>query len=225
MSVKVKPTGTGITVREELHVDHRHGIGPEEEDALRKSIEGLGINVRSEARAFCEHVAGDRKVKWLEAAKRCATAQSDEEREQARAERDSLRQPDVDTPEWFAEKILEHLETADNQRAQGRQEDAARWDFQAGLTFGVAGMKFEWEDLALTGEKVTAGGKKGQEIAHGTVYDKRERWDLLQVEIDEARKLNPTTSRANVRRIVSAKTGASNSTLRRRTTDPIDRKK
>ncbi len=224
MSVKTKLVGTGITRREELHVEGTQGGAglaevAEEQRGHAALFASVAADPRDEARAFCEEIAGDRREKWPAAAKRMATAKTDEEREQARAERDEVRPPDVDTPEWFAEKILEQLDHAVDQRVMGRHDEAEQWAFLAGLLFGVAGVKFEWESDAMRGEKVRFGGKAGHEATHGTPEEKKARWDRHQTAVNEAREQNPAASKAEVRRIASEKTGVSVSTLRRHTTD------
>ncbi len=91
MSVKTKPIGTGITIREEIHVEGTQGGAglaevAEEQRGHAALFAGAAADPRDKARAACAEIAGDRREKWLAAAKRMATAKTDEEREDRYAE-------------------------------------------------------------------------------------------------------------------------------------------
>jgi len=191
MSVTKKEIGTGMTVRDEIHVNVKGGVGPEEEAAWAGMFGSAAADPVAMVRTICEEIAGDRRGN-----------------------------PQVDSEQWYAVKVLEHLDTAEAQRGLGRHEDAERWAFQAGLTIGIASMKFEWESVTMTGAEVIIGRKKGHRKMYGTQQERKDGYADLQAARDKARKLNPTASKAKVRRIVTKETGASDSTLRRHTTDP-----
>ena len=225
MSVTKKSIGTGITTRDETHIDLRNGVGPEEQEAMKALLEGAATDHLNETRAFCERLAGDRKAKRLEAMQRMEAAETQDERDEARAERDALPNPDVDSEQWYAEKVLTILNLADSERDQGRLHNASRYDFQAGVIFGEAGMKFAWEDHALRGQKVLQAARDGHALIHGTSAEKLARWAVYQLVMDEVRKRNPDASKNKILEIVMAETHASRSTLKRRTEDPGPRKK
>ena len=228
MTVSKKAVGTGITAREETLVRGGDGIGPEERQGLTELVQAASFNVLAEFQSMCQRIVGDLRERRLVAAKRMdaavervkgeATAETIEECEKAKAERNALY-PLEDSEQWFAEKVLEHLGRADRDRNMGRHDEASRWDFQAGLTAGIASAKFEWESTTMTGAKVIVGGKAGHEKAHGTNKEKKERWDELQTAVDKAREKNPASSKVEIRRLVSKEKGVSDSTLRRHTTD------
>ena len=231
MTVRKRDVGDGMTRRVETRVEgtgvstrfpgKRALMDPEDWRALGDILRTAGgEDPRSEVRATFEEIAGSRRERWLDANERMTTAKTDEEREQARAERDALPLPPEDSEQWWAEKALEHLDYAGKCRSMGQHDDAERYAFQAGLTAGIAAMKFEWESITMTGARVRLGGKDGHRKAHGTQKEKEARWERLQVAVKEAREQNPAASKAEVRRIVSEKTGASISTLRRHTADP-----
>jgi len=225
MTVRKRQVGTGMTLREEIRVGDV-SAGPEEQQGLEDIIDSAGTDPRAVARGICEEIVGDRRERWLAAAKRVehaiTTSKTDKEIEEVIGERDALLPPE-DSEQWYAVKVLEYLDQAVGQRRSSRHEEAESWAFQAGLTVGIGAMKFEWESVTKTGAKVRLGGRKGHIKAHGTGEEKTKRWDSLQKVVDEVRGLNPEASRAEIRRLVTEKTGASESTLRRHTIDPIDR--
>ena len=191
MSVTKTEIGTGMTVRDEIHVNVEGGVGPEEEAAWAGMFGSAAADPVAMVRTICEEIAGDRRGN-----------------------------PQVDSEQWYAVKVLEHLDTAEAQRGLGRHEDAERWAFQAGLTIGIAAMKFEWESVTKTGARVLIGTKKGLLKRYGTQKERDAWYAELQAAVDKTRKRNQTASKAEVRRIVSKETGASDSTLRRHTIDP-----
>lgn len=236
MTVKKVPVGKGMTRREVTRVEgtgasdifpgQRAMVDPEDWAALGDILRTAGADPRSELRTIFEEIAGDRREKWLAAYERMTTTKTDEERERARTERDALPPPEVDSEQWFAETVLGHLDFAGKFRSMGQHDKAEMCAFQAGVTAGIAAVKFEWEVDALRGRDVLEGAKKGHETTHGTKEENRARWARFQKVVSDVRRDQPEISSAQLRRIASQRLKKAGEklcqvpTLERRCTDP-----
>jgi len=219
MSLKKKSIGTGITERTITYVD------PTDEEAVGEFLRCVTKDPIAEARAFCAGLSGDFKIKQRDAVQRTLAATTASEKSEAMGELAALN-PDIDTEQWFAIQVLNHLDWADSNRKQGKQRSASSYEFQAGVILGVAAMKFTWEKFAISGRKAAKGASDGNKATYGTKAEKDARYNLFQETINIVRDKYPSLSSAELWRKTSklledaGTKYCSAETLRKHCTDP-----
>lgn len=220
MSVKKKSIGTGITKRPVTHVD------PTDKEALGEFLRSVAKDPIAEARDFCAGLAGDIKAKQQEIVQRILAATTANEKSEAMDEMAALN-PDVDSEQWFAIEVLNHLDWADSNRKQGQHRSASSHEFQAGAILGVAAMKFTWEKFAISGQKAAKGAADGNKATYGTKAEKEARYRRFQEMTNIVRAKCPSVSSAELWRKTSrlleraGEKYSSAETLRKHCTDPL----
>ena len=81
----------------------------------------------------------------------------------------------TDSEEAFAIAITNWIRVASDAIAENNAEDAARLAFQAGVQWGLAQMKWQWESDALRGEKVAKGLREAARQTNAAWVVQRER--------------------------------------------------
>ena len=125
MAKRTEKVGTGITERSvTLH------SGPDLAPFLKQKLRRIAGDMQAQGGRFGMVTAATRES--------CLAALAGDQADHA-----------PDSPEDFALRILRLLDHSTHAIAQGDADGAARWAFQAGMLASEAGMKEQWESMAL----------------------------------------------------------------------------
>jgi hypothetical protein len=193
MPVKKVLVGDGITARERVRVTAPHGKA--ETEAIKK-----GITQASKAGSFDGMVSGVEA--WALSVLLDAGMPTD----------GSAHTGQGDTPERYANEIVNRLGFVRAVIERGEAERAARFSLQLGVLIEQARLKFEWEKPALMGQEVERGASKG-----GKKRADRYSHDYAAL-LAAKQKAHPLWSLTQCRRAVAADLGVSIKTVERNTT-------